>query len=54
MESVSETENKEHVKRYIMCSFLSFADYIVHTPNRVLNKVLGEQRYEQLKKKWRG
>ena len=45
---------KEHLKRYLTNSVSHFIDYIVHFPNRVLRKLLGNIRYEQLKKKWRG
>lgn len=45
---------KEHLKRYLTNSVSHFIDYIVHFPNRVLRKLLGNVRYEQLKKKWKG
>ena len=41
-------------KRYWVFKMKRDVDYLLHTPNRVLMKLLGNQRYEELKKKLKG
>ena len=46
----SKQERKDHRKRIRKDDL----DYIIHTPNRVLKKILGEKMYSKLKKKIKG
>lgn len=46
--------HREHMKRYLKNRLRNTADFIIHIPNRILRCLLGRQRYDNLKKKWRG
>ena len=49
-----EETHREHMKRYLKNQLRNTADFIIHIPNRILRCLLGRQRYDNLKKKWRG
>ena len=43
-----------HFKRYVMFRAKNSMDFFIHIPNRMIKSMLGDHRYEQLKKKLKG
>lgn len=46
----NENENsKVHIKRHIKHRISKFNHFVIHIPNRIIRKLLGNERYERLK-----